>query len=208
MAGLKTKTLVRISDKPWEYHEEYNGNKKTATEVAAVLSDERGEEKMVLRTGSKRLLEKLEPGMELHGRIFKDENAQFAKTWRFKVNAQDNAHIVGEFQGGSGGNGTARPSAAPARPVSGSYTLKELIELYGDCYEGASEVVGEVPPAALVAATGSLFDAAVAHGCKVGGSAQTKPAASESQPPPEWAEAPPPRDEDVPAESEDEEFPF
>ena len=167
MATLRTKKLVLASDKTWTVEDEYRGRITVFTEVPVKMAGDRGEDELVLRTFSQKLLEKMKPGDEIHGYSFPGKDCEnHPEAWRFSVKAKDNEHITGGWDGGGAQQapsgtpqGTDTGHEAPKADQWKGYTLEALVALMKACVEEYDDV-------RLAAA---LFTAAVSHGITAGG---------------------------------------
>lgn len=187
MATLYEKKLLQIGQKVGTVQEEFNGRAQTMQEVAVKVASDKGPQDMILRTGSERLIEKMQVGTILKGHLFKDKDAKFPEYWRLSCKAKDNTHIVGEFGGGgsggaSGGStrGTAAREGGQAYDQS-AYTFESLVALFTACYEAANGVMGDVPDEVTQAATATLFIQATRCGLKAPGEAGTQDEAADPE---------------------------
>jgi len=189
MANIVEKKIVTLGSEKWPFKDgEY-----TCTETPIRVSGDKGESEIILRTSSGKLLDALKPGVTVKGYMFKekDKDARFPDTWRINALAKNNPDLVppqGQY-GGSGGH-SGGSSGGSQRPATGhgggggyndsAYTFDELVALFEASYEAAREIVKEVPPDVLQAATAGIYIQATKSGCKVGGNAEAAPHVSDN----------------------------
>ena len=173
MAELREKRVVKLESE-WKgpYHEEYNGKKQQFWEALAVVNGGRGDEQIVIRTGSEKLRDSIQPGMTLKGMSFKTETS---KVWRFKVFAKDNLESDAGAYGG-------QRAASGIAPQPSSYTLADLVTLYERCYDHACTILGEDDDKVAGAAT--LFIQATRYNIKAERSVPSAPTRDDDPPPP------------------------
>ena len=187
MATIQEKKIVKVSSEQWTGSETWTNNKGEEvkgnyTEVPVMAVGSKGEEQIVLRTGSQKLLDALKPDVMVHGYVFKDANAaKFPDAWRINAMAKDNPQLVEPYSGGAqsdaqGGTGGSGGPQQPQESLSGAeqgdgkgYSFDELVVLFAACYREAKKVHGDVSDDVLQRATATMFMGCTEYGVTIGG---------------------------------------